>query len=277
MDPVARPKTFKACRVEGAVTVVRTVPSRAMGGTEPVRTKQAGRQPADDGIPVDAVQGAQPSVTEPGEQLAGLSGLSRPLGAATVVAVALCLATSLVHVFLVFLYVAPSNQLSQYYGRQLNAWIFPLFEQNWRLFAPDPESVTRQISVRTERTSADGNREVSYWFDLTAVDDSDVEHNVFPSHTTQNMLRRSWIAYLEAYGSDDQPHSERAVMLQRYLRNIAVERLAVHQNVTYEAVQLRVITTPIAAPTTPGGPRPAAPASVDTRYLPWWKVASNGN
>ncbi|MDH6146011.1 hypothetical protein P3T35_008073 [Kitasatospora sp. GP30] len=257
--------------------MVRTGPSRAMGGTESVKTKQAGRQLADDGLPVDVVQGAQPSVTELGEQLDGLSGLSRPWGAAAVVAVALCLATSLVHVLLVFLYVAPPNQLSQYYGRQLNAWIFPLFEQNWRLFAPDPESVTWQISVRTERTSAGGDREVSDWFDLTAVDDSHVEHNVFPSHTTQNMLRRAWIAYLEAYGSDDQPHSERAVMLRTYLRNIAMERLAVHQNVTYEAVQLRVITTPIAAPTTPGGPRPTAPASVDTRYLPWWKVASNGN
>ncbi|WP_371502906.1 DUF5819 family protein [Kitasatospora sp. NBC_00374] len=190
---------------------------------------------------------------------------------------ALCTATSLIHVFLVFLFVAPPNQLSQYYSTQINAWIYPLFEQNWRLFAPDPESVTRQISARTERTSADGTRQVSDWYDLTAVDDADVKHNIFPSHTTQNMLRRSWTAYLEAFGNGDRPHSERARMMQKYLRNIAVERLTASRNGTFEAVQLRVITRPIAVPATPGKPRPAAQSPAETRYLPWWKVATDGN
>ncbi|GGO86525.1 DUF5819 family protein [Wenjunlia tyrosinilytica] len=190
----------------------------------------------------------------------------------------LCLALSLVHVLLVFLHVAPSNQISQRYSKQISAWVYPLFEQNWRLFAPDPESVTRQISVRTMRTSTGGTPEVSDWFDLSAVDDSAVKHNVVPSHTTQNMLRRGWTAYLEAYGTDDQPHSERAVMLQKYLRNIAVQRVAAHRPGTFEAVQLRVITRQIAAPPAAGTPRPnASTPPVDTRYLPWWKVEPNGN
>ncbi|MGW6919453.1 DUF5819 family protein [Kitasatospora sp. NPDC054939] len=175
-----------------------------------------------------------------------------------------------------FLYVAPPNQISQRYSRQINAWIYPLFEQNWRLFAPDPQSVDWQISARTVKTSAGGHREVSDWFDLTAVDESDVKHNVFPSHTTQNMLRRSWTAYLEVHGGDDKPRSERAVMVQKYLSNIAVQRLADHQHHTFDAVQLRVTTRPIPAPAPAGGSRPAA-ASVDTRYLPWWKVAPDGN
>ncbi|WTU05935.1 DUF5819 family protein (plasmid) [Kitasatospora sp. NBC_00070] len=192
-------------------------------------------------------------------------------------AVALCLATSLVHVLLVFLHVAPPNQISQYYSRQINAWIYPLFEQNWQLFAPDPESVTRQISARTTRTSPDGTTQIGEWFDLTAVDDSDVKHNIFPSHTTQNMLRRAWTSYLELHGTDDKPHSARALMLQRYLRNLATERITAHQSGTFQAVQLRVITRPIAAPTTPGAPHPATPTAVDTRYLPWWKVTPHGN
>jgi len=235
----------------------RTGPSRVLGGTDSVNAMESSRQPADDTITA--------------------SGPPRPTAVPMVVAVALCLATSLVHVFLVFLHVAPPNQLSQYYSKQINAWIYPVFEQNWRLFAPDPESVTRQISVRTMRTAPDGTSQVGDWFDLTAIDDSDVKHNVFPSHTTQNMLRRAWTSYLELHGSDDQPRSERALMLQKYLRNIAVERVAAHQNSTFDAVQLRVITRPVAAPTTSGGSRPTAPASVDTRYLPWWKVAPDGN
>ncbi|WP_232247240.1 DUF5819 family protein [Kitasatospora azatica] len=173
--------------------------------------------------------------------------------------------------------MAPSNQISQRYSQQINAWIYPLFEQNWRLFAPDPESVSRQVSVRTESIAADGTRQTSDWFDLTAVDDADVQHNAFPSHTAQNMLRRAWTSYLESHGNDDQAHSARALMFQEYLRNIAVERLTAHQRGTFQAIQLRVVTRPIEPPAQPSHPRPIAKTSVDTRYLPWWKVAPNGN
>ncbi|WP_441246457.1 DUF5819 family protein [Kitasatospora sp. McL0602] len=235
----------------------RTGPGQVLGGTESVNAMASSRQRADD------------TMTTPKPP--------RPLAAALVVAVALCLATSLVHVFLVFLYVAPPNQMSQYYGKQINAWIYPLFEQNWRLFAPDPESVSRQVSARVTMTSPDGRTQVGDWFDLTAVDDSDGRHNIFPSHTTQNMLRRAWTSYLEVQGTDDKPHSARALMLQKYLSNIAVERATAHQSGTFDAVQLRVVTRPIGAPSTPGAPRPTTQTAVDTRYLPWWKVTPHGN
>ncbi|MFF5701834.1 DUF5819 family protein [Streptomyces sp. NPDC012794] len=174
----------------------------------------------------------------------------------------------------VFLHVAPANVVSQLYSGPVNAWVYPLFEQNWRLFAPDPESVNRQISARTRHTAPDGSVRTSGWFDLSAVDKSAVEHNAFPSHTAQNMLRRSWSSYLEAFGGDDEPHSERAVMMRTYLRNIAAARVAAHRRGPFDSIQLRVITLPVAAPTASGAARPAAP--IDTRYLPWWKVAPHG-
>lgn len=188
---------------------------------------------------------------------------------------ALCVATALIHVLLVFLHVAPPNPLSHQYNRQVNAWVFPLFEQNWRLFAPDPESVNREISARTMHTGPDGTARVSGWFDLTAVDNSAVEHNAFPSHTAQNTLRRAWSSYVETHGGDDHPRSERALMMQRYLTNIAAERISGHRGGAFESVQLRVITVPVAA-SAAAGPA-AAPRSVETRYLPWWKVTSHGN
>lgn len=201
------------------------------------------------------------------------------LRAVTSAAVALCLATALIHVLFVFLHVAPPNPLSQQYSRQVSAWIFPLFEQNWRLFAPDPESVNRQISARTMHTTPDGTVQVSGWFDLTAVDNSAVKHNAFPSHTAQNMLRRAWSSYVETHGGDDRPRSERALMVQRYLTNIAADRIADHRGGTFESVQLRVITVPIAAPAAASGPDASAtaPRPAETRYLPWWKVDSHGN
>ncbi|MFF1496562.1 DUF5819 family protein [Streptomyces sp. NPDC058304] len=208
----------------------------------------------------------------------GEPGPRGPLKAGTGTVVVLCLATALAHVVLVFLHVAPRNPVSQLYSRPINTWVYPLFEQNWRLFAPDPESANRQISARTRRTAPDGAEEVSGWFDLSAVDDSAVEHNPFPSHTAQNMLRRAWSSYLEAFGGDDEPRSERAVMMQTYLRNIAADRVAAHRRGSFDSIQLRVITLPIAAPNTAGGTHRAAAgaAPLETRYLPWWKVPPHG-
>ncbi|MDG9710215.1 DUF5819 family protein [Streptomyces sp. DH10] len=205
-------------------------------------------------------------------------GPPRPLSAVTGIAVALCLAVTLVHVFLVFLYVAPPNVISQAYSRQVNAWVRPFFEQNWRLFAPNPQSANRQISARVSQTGPDGTTQVSGWIDLTAADDAAVKHNVFPSHTAQNMLRQAWNVYLKTHGSDNRPHSERALMIEKYLRNIAAERVAAKQGGAFDSIQLRVISRPVAAPGAVGGNPPATTASTraQTRYLPWWKVASHG-
>jgi hypothetical protein len=127
-------------------------------------------------------------------------------------------------------------------------------------------------------TSPDGTQQVTDWFDLTAADESAVEHDFFPSHTAQNMLRRAWTSYLELHGSDDQSNSERALMVQKYLRNIAVNRVVGQGNSTFEAIQLQVITRPIAAPGAASSADGTAPApSAETRYLPWWKTGPDEN
>lgn len=191
---------------------------------------------------------------------------------------ALCLAVTLAHVLMVFLYVAPPNSISKAYSEQVNAWVRPVFEQNWRLFAPNPQSDNRQISARISQTAPDGTAQVSGWIDLSAGDDSAIKHNVFPSHTAQNMLRQAWNAYLKTHGGDNRRLSERAPMIENYLRNIAADRVAAQRGGTFDFIQLRVISTHIAAPRAAGGfsPGAATPARAETRYLPWWKVASHG-
>ncbi|MGW5848734.1 DUF5819 family protein [Streptomyces sp. NPDC055254] len=201
-------------------------------------------------------------------------GTHGPLRAGSAVAVVLCLATALVHVLLVFLHGAPPNAVSQLYSRPINAWVHPLFEQNWRPFAPDPESTNRQISARTGRTAPDGTVEVSGWFDLSAVDTSAVEHYPFPSQTAQNTLRRAWSSYLGAFGGGDEPRSERAVMMRTYLRNIAAERVATHRGGPFDSIQLRVTTFPVPPPNASADMHRAVPN--DTRHLPWWEVAPRG-
>jgi hypothetical protein len=189
----------------------------------------------------------------------------------------LCLTVTLVHVVLVFFHVAPPNPLSRRYSQQIDAWVYPLFEQNWRLFAPNPDSVNRQVLARTARSGPDKAMRVSPWFDLTAVDGEAVEHQVFPSHTAQNLLRRAWASYVETHGKDDTARSERAVMMQTYVRNIASDRVARHRGDRgrdFDFIQLRVVTLPVAAPGSDSGDRPPTP--VENRILPWWKVTSHG-
>ncbi|MEW2221302.1 DUF5819 family protein [Streptomyces sp. NPDC006990] len=205
------------------------------------------------------------------------SALSRPLRRVVEIVATLCVATCLIHLLFVFLHVAPPSTISKRYQDQINAWIFPLFEQNWKLFAPNPQSFNQKISVRTMHTTEGGTRQVSDWFDLSAVDDAAVRHSVFPSHTAQNTLRRAWASYLETHGGDDQPHSERARMMQEYLRNIAADRVAAHRRGSFESVQLRVHTRPIAPPATAGSSQPAAPPRGEVRHLPWWEVTPRAN
>jgi hypothetical protein len=213
----------------------------------------------------------RPGVTAaPHKSPRGIRALKYGLRAAVV----LCLAATVVHVILVFLHVAPANTVSKRYSPLVNAWVYPFFEQNWRLFAPDPESVNRQILARTARTGSDGSVHVGPWFDLTAVDNSAVEHQPFPSHTAQNMLRRAWTGYVDTHGGDDRARTERALMMQKYLTNIAADRVAAHKSGTFDFIQLRVVTLPIDAPGPAAGQRPPTP--VENRLLPWWKVTRHG-
>jgi hypothetical protein len=249
---------------------------RAVGTERPDGAVRGGVASADADESDQACTG--PTAQKGGGRPPAFGASSEPpiaLRAGVRVAVVLCLVGALVHVLLVFLQVAPPNPLSRQYSRQVSAWVFPLFEQNWRLFAPNPESANRQISARTKHAAPDGTVQVSGWFDLTAVDTSAVKHDPFPSHTAQNMLRRSWTAYLGTHGGDDRPRSQRALMIQQYLRNIAADRVAAHRHGAFESIQLRVVTLPIAAPPAAGrrGPGVGAPGPADTRYLPWWKVA----
>jgi hypothetical protein len=200
--------------------------------------------------------------------------LSRPAQLVLACGVAVCVTAALVHVLMVFLYVAPANTISTRYSQQINAWVDPYFDQNWRLFAPDPQSVEQRISARTAKPGPHGGLQTSGWVDLTAPDEAAVRHSAFPSHTAQNMLRRAWAAYLDAHENTDLSASSQARMFQEYLLNIAEQRVAAYGQRGFDLIQLRVVTTPIAPSSRNAGSGASATAS-SVRYLPWWKVRSD--
>jgi len=190
--------------------------------------------------------------------------------------VTLCVATTLAHISLVFLHVAPLNPISQRYNRQIAAWIYPLFQQNWLLFAPNPDTNRTQIFASTAWTTASGDSDVSDWFDISAVDKADTRHNPYPSRTTQHMLRQAYSAYLTTHGDDDVSSNKWTLIWEEYLRNIAVQRVAAHSPRPFQRIRLKVVTQAIAPPDADTTTQTYSP-DPDVWLLPWWNVTPDGN
>jgi hypothetical protein len=209
------------------------------------------------------------------ETRTGVAALSPryQIGAAlalAVVAVAVC-----VHLGMVFLHVAPSNTLTKAHGKAIDEWVYPEFEQNWKLFAPNPLQQNIAVQVRAEVQAKDGEVRTTGWYDLSAEDGRAIDGNLLPSHTQQNELRRAWDFFVATHDSDNHPSGVRGALSENYLRRIVALRLdrddAAGQGGVVERVQVRSSTTNVAPP------RWSAEKISDKpmyRVLPWWPVTA---
>jgi hypothetical protein len=188
--------------------------------------------------------------------------------ALAVVAVAVC-----VHVGMVFLHVAPSNTITKTHGKAIDEWVYPEFEQNWKLFAPNPLQQNIAVQVRADVRTADGSSRTTGWYDLSAQDGRDIDGNLVPSHTQQNELRRAWDFYLGSHDSDNRSLSPRGALSEEYLRRIVVLRLerggVAGEDGLIERIQVRSRTTNVPAPPWSADKVSSMPVY---RVLPWWPV-----
>ncbi|MFB6677055.1 DUF5819 family protein [Streptomyces sp. NPDC056390] len=211
----------------------------------------------------------------------GLSALSLRYQIAAACALVVVALVACVHVAMVFLHVAPSNTVSKQYGRAVDSWIYPEFEQNWKLFAPNPLQQNIAVQARAEVRTADGGTRTTGWYDLSAQDGAGIDGNLLPSHTQQNELRRAWDFYVSAHDSENRPNGLRGQLSERYIRRIVVLRLSHEDGLTTDGktaagkqptitrVQVRSRTTNVAPP-------PWSDEKVDSkplyREVPWWTV-----
>ena len=210
--------------------------------------------------PVSPAQGGLAALSLPGQLAAAL--------ALAVVAVAVC-----AHLGMVFLHVAPSNTVTKQHGRVIDEWIYPEFEQNWKLFAPDPLQQNVAVQVRALVRAADGVSSETGWYDLSALDGRAIDANPLPSHTEQNELRRAWDLYVNTHDAENRPAGLRGDLSEHYLRRIAAQRLArAHAGgagAVVERVQLRSRTTNVPPPRWSDEKASVRPV---VRELPWWPV-----
>ncbi|GAQ53788.1 DUF5819 family protein [Streptomyces acidiscabies] len=187
--------------------------------------------------------------------------------------VALVAAVALVHIGMVFLHIAPSNTVSKQHARAVDDWVYPEFEQNWKLFAPNPLQQDIAVQVRAEVRSGDGGYRTTGWFDLSAADGRAIDGNLLPSHTQQNELRRAWDFFTGTHDNDNRAVGMRGALSEEYLRRIIVMRLerggTVAEGGTLARVQVRSRTSNVAPPKWSDEKVSTQPTF---RVLPWWRV-----
>ncbi|MFF9814513.1 DUF5819 family protein [Streptomyces sp. NPDC014006] len=261
-----RPPVPQAPRTDGTQTPA--------GGTADAGVTDAGT--ADAGMTDAGPADAGPADAPPALARTGVAALSPryQVGAAlalAVVAVAVC-----VQIGMVFLHVAPANTVSRKHGTAVDEWIYPEFEQNWKLFAPNPLQQNIAVEARAEIRTAGGELRTTGWYGLSAQDGRAIEHNPLPSHTQQNELRRAWDFFTASHTADNRPVGLRGTLAETYLRRIALLRLersgAAGAGGTIERVQFRSRTTAVAPPRWSSEKVSQEPAF---RVLPWWTVAQD--
>ncbi|WP_406373273.1 DUF5819 family protein [Streptomyces sp. NBC_00647] len=207
------------------------------------------------------------------EAPAGLAALSLRYQIAAALALAVVAVVSCVHLGMVFLHVAPSNTVTKQHGHAIDEWIYPEFEQNWKLFAPNPLQLDITVQVRALVRAADGTSRETGWYDLSGLDGLAIDGNPVPSHTQQNELRRAWDFYIGTHDGENRPTGLRGDLSERYLRRIAVLRLdrerAGGRGAVVERVQLRSQTTNVPPPEWSDEKVSDQPV---VRELPWWAV-----
>ncbi|NGO15586.1 hypothetical protein G5C60_50455, partial [Streptomyces sp. HC44] len=203
----------------------------------------------------------------------GIAALSLRYQIAAALALAVVAVAACVHLGMVFLHVAPSNTVTKQHGRAIDEWVYPEFEQNWKLFAPNPLQQNIAVQVRAEVRTADGGIETTRWYDLSALDGAAIDGNLLPSHTQQNELRRAWDFYVATHDNENRPGGMRGTLSERYLRRIVVLRLDREQaggrGAVVHQVQVRSRTTNVRPPewsTEQVSDKPVI------RELPWWRV-----
>lgn len=201
----------------------------------------------------------------------GIAGLSTPYRIVTALALGAVAVAACSHLALVFLHVAPSNTVSKRHARMIDGWVYPEFEQNWKLFAPNPLQQNIAVEVRAEVRTEEGRLVTGDWRGLSAEDGAAIRHSLLPSHTEQNELRRAWDFFTTSHDDDNKSTGERGELAEEYLRRIALDRLDPRTPAEGRIVriQLRGATTEVPAPKWSDE---KADAQTYYRELPWWTV-----
>ncbi|MEU1128803.1 DUF5819 family protein [Streptomyces sp. NPDC005900] len=215
----------------------------------------------------------EPSEPPSGSPRPGIAGLKLGHQIVAACALALIAVVACVHIGMLFFHVAPSNTLTKRHGDVVDDWIYPEFEQNWKLFAPNPLQQNVAVQARAELRTAGGGVRTTDWYDLSAQDGAAIDGSLLPSHTRQNELRRAWDFYVGSHDAQNRPVGLRGRLSERYVRRIAYLRLEREgpggAGDEIARVQVRSRTTSVRPPKWSEEKVATKPVY---RLVPWWSV-----
>lgn len=204
------------------------------------------------------------------QRAGGVVALSWPGRVVVAIAVGVVAVAVVVHLAMVFLHVAPANTVSKQQDAAIDRYIYPEFEQNWKLFAPNPLQTNIAVQARAEIVHDDGSTETTDWVDLSAQDGERIRGNLFPSHTAQNELRRAWDFYVGSHDSDGRSTGMRGELSEEYVERIVMDRFGPRmEGGTVHRVQVRSATTRVAAP---GWSNERYDTETEYQLVPWWDI-----
>ncbi|WP_181768401.1 DUF5819 family protein, partial [Streptomyces albidus (ex Kaewkla and Franco 2022)] len=177
-----------------------------------------------------------------------------------------------VHLAMVFLHVAPSNTLTKKHGEAVDDYVYPEFEQNWKLFAPNPLQQNIAVHARARVAKDDGGTETTGWVNLSAMDGKEIDHNLAPSHVQQNELRRAWEFFSGSHDEKGKALGLRGELSESYMKRIVMLRFGPELNGgSVERIQVRSATAPVPPPKWSDE---KLDLKTDYRVQPWWPVSS---
>ncbi|MER6127386.1 DUF5819 family protein [Streptomyces sp. NPDC001795] len=176
-----------------------------------------------------------------------------------------------VHLLLICLYLAPSNAINREHGELVRAYVYPEFDQNWQLFAPNPLQTNITVHARAEVRMPDGSLRTTPWVSLADQDFAHIRNNPAPSHTYQNQLRQAWDFYTRQHDINGTANGLRGRLSEDYLRRIAAQRLGPRlDGGQVVKVQIYAAYAPIVPPKWSNEP---VDARTTNQALPWWPVS----
>ncbi|WP_245689405.1 DUF5819 family protein [Streptomyces chattanoogensis] len=175
------------------------------------------------------------------------------------------------HLLLVFLFVAPLNAISKEYNGLIKGYVYPEFDQNWQLFAPNPLQSNIDVHARAEVAFPDGSRRTTGWLSLTEQDLREIRHNPVPSHAHQNLLRQAWDFYSRTHDVKGRAIGARGELSEDFVRRIAAHRLGPRiDGGQVVKVQIYALYTPIIPPKWSSD---RGSTEKTSQVLPWWPVS----
>jgi hypothetical protein len=89
------------------------------------------------------------------------------------------------HFAMTFLYVAPRNLVSARADKVIGSYMLPYFDQDWKLFAPDPVKTDPHILVRAKVGDVGHQDRVTPWLDITSPELTRVRGHWFPDRVSR--------------------------------------------------------------------------------------------